>query len=469
MHHARTPSLVPFLLVAVIAPGCGSEDAGLSYHAFVCDEPGPVRLLHAPETVGGWVVGRVGERVVVSIEDEQGQTRAHAVGLCGEDPVALELADEVARWGDGLFSRRKDSGDMEYHDAHTGEHHRVFADVHPLFFSTSQGTLALGRNGGPLLLHPDPTDSAAEPVTLLPATMDFESSDYGPHEELFSDGTHTFALDPAGSLLRIELSTGAQEPLVDDVYRFRMVDGGAQVLYSNGANEVLLRNLTTGEETVLGDTFVEDSSGHGYLHVSEAHGWIAVGYGTLVHLGRHEVLAERGHSLHPAEDGRAFLVRESSDRIEDEVFGLLPPLDVWLLDDDGSFELLAETTCAATSALGATIETFHPNGVAIDRSCLSDTAPGEPGDVVFYPIEGEPYVAGRNFGEAWLMSGHVLSIEHVATFGGARWSGRLLVDPIDGPAAVVAHDVVALAAPTDDDVDYLVAGQGLHRATLDLD
>lgn len=443
----------------MLAPGCQPADTEISeHHEDVCGEPGPRRLLDLPLTASGWVVGQVGDRIVATVADAAGQETSHAVGPCGEDPVELALSGSVATRGDWLFTHQASTGDIDYHDVHTGEHHRVLTDVHPLDVQTPHGMLALGRNGGPLLLHPDPSDPAAEPITLLSSTMDLGASFAGPVEELYSDGTHTFAIDPAGSLLRIELATGAQELLVEDVVGFRVVDDGAQIVYlPRDAGEPFLRELATGDEIGLGPDAVV-SLGDPYLHVREAHDWLSVGLGVLVHLRRHEVLAEKGSTYaHPAEDGRAIVARPR-DLPPSGMLGVLAPLDLWLLDDDGTFELLAESTCIDFS--GSSIEVFHPNGVALDEECRSDTSLGDPEDVVLYPIDGEPSVVGRSFGDAWLMSGHVLSVDFEA---------RLLIDSAETEPSVVAEGVVAVAAPTEGgDLYYLVEGRGLYHAILGL-
>lgn len=441
---------LPTLLLLVL-PACSSPEPE-SFSEPVCGEPGPKRLLELPPDETYEIVGLIDDRVIVQVSD--GGT-VHVVGSCGEDPSTFEAEGSLQIWGDWVLSRVLN--ELVYHDVRTGEQHLLLTGADPNLIATPHGLLALSRAGGPLLLHPDPSDPAAEPVTLLPQTADLDDRDTGGFylHDHWSDGTRTFGLDPAGTLYRFDLSNiAAPEPVVTGVTGYNVVDDGAQLLYERD-QVVFLRDLETGDELELPGPL-------GASPYDEANGWILTGAG-LVHLERHEILDIPGlqygyyfQNIHPAGDGSIIGIEPSSNG-----FDLGGDSDFWRIQDDGSAEKLVDHLCSI-QLLGAE-RIVYPDGVVLPSRCLEDRSRynDRPQDIMFFPLEGEPYDVGRSLGTHWLVSEHLISVE---------WDlpHRLLIDPPDEAPQVAAYQVRAMTVPVAGEDLFYVAGGGLFRASLGL-
>jgi len=275
--------------VIILACGlvsCGSEPLELAEFGEVCGVEGPVRLVALePDQVVLGGLYRFEERVFYTTA--RAQTEADVVtysdtvlwstGPCGEAP--RRIADDVIhlfaddRWPGVLLGCRTEQRDIVSIDP-SGEQppHVVYADVDCFSRDTPQGLVSIDAEGdGPaaLTLHPHPGDArseTSEPIGLLDPDVTPEYP-ITVKSRVRARGDAVFVLTTDGTLLRIDLPSGAATVEQTEVREFDISKDGRYLLWQRAERTdqdsefpeglVLLRDREIGDDVPLTTTWLD--------------------------------------------------------------------------------------------------------------------------------------------------------------------------------------------------------------------
>jgi len=265
---------------------CGSEPIEPAEFGEVCGVKGPVRLvaLEPDQVVRGGLYG-FEERVLYTtahahIEADvvtYSDTVLWSTGPCGESP--RRIADDVInvftddRWPGVLLGCRTELRDIVSIDPSGDEPpHVVYADVDCFSRNTPQGLVSIDAEGdGPaaLTLHPHPDDArteTSEPVGLLDPDVTPEYP-ITAKSRVRARGDLVFVLTTDGTLLRIELPSGAATVEQTEVREFDISKDGRYLLWQRAERTdqdsefpeglVLLRDRESGDDVPLTTTWLD--------------------------------------------------------------------------------------------------------------------------------------------------------------------------------------------------------------------
>ncbi|MCA9654627.1 MAG: hypothetical protein KC501_32230 [Myxococcales bacterium] len=446
----RDLALVGLALATISA--CGSDEPDDPQQAGRCGEPGSWPLVSAAGATDGGVVGLAGGRVIARATDDAG-SMLHAVGTCGESPVALELVGEpLVVGGHALMV-----GDTEALrvDPTTGATHRAFGPVFREIHDTPAGLLALGI-GGKLLLNPDP--ARAEPTTLFEGAAWLPragAADAPAWPHLWTDGARSFALSTAFELVEVPLGGGDPRVVLTEVEEFHVLDEGRVVAWRGfGGSTLVVTELATG------DALLSTPQSDGSWGAEQAGRWVLLttDRGRLLHLDTAIVIEPVDFDpfqLAPTDTDRVLLVGRPNGS---------PERGYWTIAPDGTIaSFLPPDACLEFDSQ------IEPTGVVVpDEPCDPQNTLYKPEDeLVLHPFGGgAPQALGERFGfqYAVLQDGFVLSWDEEPGTG----QGELSADS-PGTEPVVLADEVTRTPPVVEGLDayYFQLGRGVQRFTID--
>lgn len=107
----------PLLPLALLATACSqpptTDPAPTPLEATVCNQPAPFQLWSGTPDDTAYIVGQVGDRLILEVETLPGGTNVatrsyHSVGTCGEDPRVLEVDERPVLMDQGLIACSSD-------------------------------------------------------------------------------------------------------------------------------------------------------------------------------------------------------------------------------------------------------------------------------------------------------------------------------------------------------------------------
>jgi len=273
------------IILAFGLVSCGSEPIEPAEFGEVCGVVGPFRMVALePDQVVRGSLYRFEDRVFYTtaraqIEADEvtySDTVLWSSGPCGEAP--RRIADDVInlftddRWPGVLLGCRTELRDIVSIDP-SGEHppHVVYADVDCFSRDTPEGLVSIDADGdGPaaLTLHPHPADArseTSEPIGLLDPDVTPEYP-ITAKSRVRARGNMVFVLTTDGTLLRIDLPSGAATVEQTGVYEFDASKDGRYLLWQRAERTdldrefpeglVLLRDRETGDDVPLTTTWL---------------------------------------------------------------------------------------------------------------------------------------------------------------------------------------------------------------------
>ncbi|MEM7157372.1 MAG: hypothetical protein AAF799_31285 [Myxococcota bacterium] len=454
--------LTSFLTASLLLASCADEQ-GPPPFAEVCGQSGQALVLPLAESSWGAVLGEIDDRLLVAtrgLDSHEPDARVdlHLIGKCGEDPVSLGDVSWYASWlaADGVLYSGGDWG-VQLHELTTGRTEDFAPEANWPALPTPFGTITLERNGGALVLHPNPLDASVEAITLLEFTGDVDRSHLQVPlrrealDGLWTDGAGVLALGEDDEVLRVDLVTHESTVVASDIEQFRVVDDGQQLLFLRDS-QIGLHDLRDGRETMLSDVanitlavaYVQDEAGPWLvMHPRD---------GQIVNLDRHEVLPANGHEpIGIYEVGDGLTVVES--------FDTSPFIGPWgvcnydLLEEDGTRSRLADGI-----------------GCNMDRrpKLSAEGLIGEASDEVsLFPFDGAaPEPIGRTFGGSFeIVDDHVVSIDDQEI---SEHKTRLVIDGPRYGEVLSVHAAKARPWKDGEDLYYFAVGYGLMRVRLEL-
>lgn len=402
----------------------------------------------------------------------------HAVGSCAEGPTVLARGLSLTQSHEDLLL----ACDQDGHGAHvldpTGaQDPRPVLDGWCPLRSTAAGLLTVeaepSEHHGALVLLRDPSAPEARPELLATGIRDGYNTYFGPGgnatTSLWAAGDEAIALDDAGTVHRITLSTGQLVDELTGVRELRVSGDGRWMIWQ------ALEPAEGDPETPVGPVFLRDRAAQTDVHLLNTHlEWTGSPYAGEYLVVRDDV---QGPRVFAADSAQPIALPEGTD-----YRGVLDEGRLWLARRvDGLAEELRWTPGDAEPVVFARHDgqvSRRAGGIEIFETDAI-TAPNE-GRLSFVSWDGgEPVVLADHVhqGRGRLADGRILTIVHEDD---SHHGSLRLIDPETGawvqldPRGYVQSPRLNAKDPFDGDIAYAGGdpggdGRGVLRARVPLD